>query len=738
MIYSSSSEKPNLVQRLGCLSLSQYFRKQNLKKCRNNSMKRNFRSLTSLIDSFVPEKFKGLDNFSEWSEDLRRSRMVIALCLVGAPLALTMFTIRYMEEQNRSHTVFLLLISSVFIALGPVYIKRTGRHRTVATILLIMCVVILPIRILSTGGIVSTVCLWLAITPIIACMLVSVRMSAITAIITVFEYFVISQSQLFGFAITPYPTSDHMHFTVLSTLVVTITLFQMTYEPQRLKQKKQLLEQTRSIEESRAKLSELNRIIGAMVSSLDEGFLVFDKNGQSLPIHSKASLTHFRLPTNHFSLGDVLKPLDMDPGILSDCLEMLFSGKFPFETISELFPHRIINDEARIIGLRYFSMGQNGPENLVVVSKDITEEVQAQEQSKADQMKAMFLLKLARSSQMHQVWLEDLRDLMTVTALNFTNLSKLATVKQDLHSLKGLFSFLSLDILAQRIHDLETELSSKLEFSPYLLESLRDQFLLLREDFEALLKEFRILIPNSKLPARRSVQIDPQFLQHWFGKPSITDAAWRDFQDAFCQNLLCEPIYDLIGHFENYTTQLATTQSKRIAPFRWIGKDLRVAPHYYRPVLTKLIHVFRNIVDHGIEDVKMRTAVGKDPSATIEVKTEMDFKNQKVIIEITDDGRGIVIEDVRKRALEIRIPNVADMSEERLLRLVLDNGFSTKEKPTELSGRGVGLAALHSAVLDLGGNIELESIQGLGMKIRILVPWFEPIKILQKTSKTAI
>ncbi len=136
-----------------------------------------------------------------------------------------------------------------------------------------------------------------------------------------------------------------------------------------------------------------------------------------------------------------------------------------------------------------------------------------------------------------------------------------------------------------------------------------------------------------------------------------------------------------------------------------------------------LVHVIRNAVDHGIETPQERLAKGKDASGQLELRAIHEAGG--VSIEVTEDGRGIDPDALKRKAVEkgLLTPEAAaGMSEEAAFQLVFLPGLTTAAKVTDVSGRGVGMDVVRSNVRNLHGTIEIRSKQGQGTTFRIKLP----------------
>jgi two-component system chemotaxis sensor kinase CheA len=134
-----------------------------------------------------------------------------------------------------------------------------------------------------------------------------------------------------------------------------------------------------------------------------------------------------------------------------------------------------------------------------------------------------------------------------------------------------------------------------------------------------------------------------------------------------------------------------------------------------------LLHMIRNALDHGIELPDERIAAGKPPIASLHIGAE--HQAGQIVISISDDGRGLDAEKIRNKAIQNGlIAEDAQLTEEEIFRLIFAPGFSTAEKITDISGRGVGMDVVRQHVESLRGRIEIKSELGKGTTFLILLP----------------
>lgn len=136
-----------------------------------------------------------------------------------------------------------------------------------------------------------------------------------------------------------------------------------------------------------------------------------------------------------------------------------------------------------------------------------------------------------------------------------------------------------------------------------------------------------------------------------------------------------------------------------------------------------LMHLIRNALDHGIESPEERKAAGKSEEGTISITCEREAKY--IELKISDDGRGLNYEKISSKAIKLypeRTEEIKNMSERELTQFLFQSGFSTKDKVTELSGRGVGLDVVWSNVEKIKGRIKIESTPGKGTSFILHFP----------------
>jgi two-component system chemotaxis sensor kinase CheA len=182
------------------------------------------------------------------------------------------------------------------------------------------------------------------------------------------------------------------------------------------------------------------------------------------------------------------------------------------------------------------------------------------------------------------------------------------------------------------------------------------------------------------------------------------------------------PLSQLFDKVAVVVRQLAREQDKEVR-LLVTGSETEVDKLIAEELADPLMHIVRNAIDHGIEAAVNRPALKKPRTATLAINAYQ--KGSSVVIELSDDGRGIDPSVVRDAAMKKGLmaeSALADFSRDDLLDLVFLPGFSTAAAITDVSGRGVGMDVVKTNITRLGGAVELDSELGVGTKVTITLP----------------
>ncbi|MDR1609090.1 MAG: chemotaxis protein CheA [Deltaproteobacteria bacterium] len=179
-------------------------------------------------------------------------------------------------------------------------------------------------------------------------------------------------------------------------------------------------------------------------------------------------------------------------------------------------------------------------------------------------------------------------------------------------------------------------------------------------------------------------------------------------------------IYQTFRKMNRLARDLAHKFEKDVE-FVTIGEDTEIDRNMVESIYDPLVHMIRNSLDHGLESPQERLAEGKTPKGLVSLKAYHQGGN--VVIELSDDGRGLDQEKVVARALERGlITSGENLTEQAIHNLVFQPGFSTKDRVTDISGRGVGMDVVRKSIESLRGKVDFTSVKGHGSTLTIRLP----------------
>jgi two-component system chemotaxis sensor kinase CheA len=183
-----------------------------------------------------------------------------------------------------------------------------------------------------------------------------------------------------------------------------------------------------------------------------------------------------------------------------------------------------------------------------------------------------------------------------------------------------------------------------------------------------------------------------------------------------------QPISNVFDKFPRVVRDVAMNCGKQVQ-IEMEGRETELDKSLLEAIKDPLTHIVRNSVDHGIEMPEQRIASGKRPEGHIKLRAS--HEGGQVLVEISDDGGGIDSVRVKNKAVERRLitaQQAAHMSEREILNLIFLPGFSTAEKVTNISGRGVGMDVVKTNIDRINGSVELQSRAGKGTTVKIKIP----------------
>lgn len=237
------------------------------------------------------------------------------------------------------------------------------------------------------------------------------------------------------------------------------------------------------------------------------------------------------------------------------------------------------------------------------------------------------------------------------------------------------------------------------------------------------------LVGELVLTRNRLQKVSDELDVHHLSKSiSSLDHITTELQSSVMKTRM-QPIKRVFQRFPRIVRDTARNLNKK-AELVMFGEDTELDKNLVDSLSDPMVHMIRNSVDHGIESAEERLAKGKSDVGLVTLKAEQ--KGDHIEILISDDGKGLSPEFMRKKGVEkglVSEEEVALMSDDEVLQIIFEPGFSTVDVVTNMSGRGVGMDVVKSTMEKLNGSVFIESTPDVGTTFRLCIPL--TISILQ-------
>lgn len=226
------------------------------------------------------------------------------------------------------------------------------------------------------------------------------------------------------------------------------------------------------------------------------------------------------------------------------------------------------------------------------------------------------------------------------------------------------------------------------------------------------------LVITQAMLAQNSRSIDPVLYQQLVTGLTDLDRNTRDLQEAV-MSIRMIPMSTVFNRFPRMLRDLAGKLGKKVELVT-LGEATELDKGLVEKITDPLTHLVRNSCDHGIESPEERLAQGKSEIGIITLAAS--HQGGSIVIEVRDDGKGLSREKLLKKARERGLHAPDTLTDSEVWSLIFEPGFSTAEQVTDVSGRGVGMDVVKRNIASLGGTVEIESTEGVGMRVSVRLP----------------
>ncbi|MFZ5969604.1 MAG: ATP-binding protein [Bacillota bacterium] len=507
----------------------------------------------------------------------------------------------------------------------------------------------------------------------------------------------------------------------------------------------ELTESRKKIEEAQERLVRQEKSVRNLLDNAGQGFLSFGRDLLIDSEYSQECIDIFGQRIENTCFSQLMSGGDVEQEkFIQAVLEQVFQEKDHFrkEIYLPLLPDELAIQN-RIIRMEYKLIGDidfDGEEDIMVILTDITDRRSLESQIEEERNILKMVVKVVVN---YNEFMDNLTDyhrfcssgISEILSMDISTADMLSAVYREIHTFKGSFAQYGLAHTVEGLHALEGKITEFRNDDSLLVHKDVKTFLeencsesLIEEDMEILKDILGIGYFDSKdmiiIDKHRLLEIEKKMLKVL--SPHECRTLLPDIR-----KLRFKSVKEVLHGYGDYVERLSANLQKSMNPLIIEGGDFLIDSDQYSSFFKSLVHVFRNTIDHGIEYPEERVEMGKEETGTIRCKVELT-EDQLISLIVQDDGRGIDVDAVKMKALEKELRSeeeLASMNEEEVLRLIFEDGFTIKEYATELSGRGVGLAAVKKEAEKLGGAVEIFSTAGSGTEIRFLIPYESPSEI---------
>ncbi|NOQ32063.1 MAG: response regulator [Helicobacteraceae bacterium] len=478
-----------------------------------------------------------------------------------------------------------------------------------------------------------------------------------------------------------------------------------------------------------------------MLDNIDDGFLTFNKDLIVNTSYSRRCLDIL----NHKDIGNlnISEVIFSNDESVKEIFDYAYSellntnDELSKDLFLSLLPTEHYNNNNNIFTIKYKILPND--ECLVLLS-DVTEQRALEKDIKHEQQ----MQKMIIANAIHKKDSIELKnnfliflDTLNKLFLNYNDVT-LVDLKRDLHTFKGLFAQKEMLYVTDAIHKIETQIENenfKLdEESAFIKNELNEVFSKdLKIITEILGDDFfddtdRINVEVAKID---SIQFQIETVAK-----RCTIPANKGILIDLVNNVLKlkeQPFIEMLNVYPTTVKNIAIRVEKELYPLEIQGDKKLLVPEIFKEFTDSLVHVFRNAIDHGIEDFEQREFLGKDLTAHIYCSFEELDNN--VVLSISDNGQGIDA----KKILEIAIlkglvtkEDASQISDEMIFKYIFQEGFTTSDSISDLSGRGVGLSSVQYELDKLNGSIEIQSRPEVGTKFIFTLPLTQTKSLMDK------
>src|SRR6056297_762660 len=477
-------------------------------------------------------------------------------------------------------------------------------------------------------------------------------------------------------------------------------------------------------------LSDLKMIL----DNTEQGFLTLDNQLRVEPTYSQECINIFNQQLDDVFFPTLLYPHDMKEAAFVEMIITTIQKEeddLKRESYISLLPEKLkINGLFIELEYKWIQDAIPGEMQLMIILTDVTKRIELENRIEEERNKLSKIIKIMLNLEEFRRMGTDYRHFVTHDIKALLNKSQsqeiIALIKRRLHTYKGSFASFGLRYIEKKLHRAEEavqDLSNQKESFSALddLNILNEKEMCswLEKGEEIIKNELANCIPCEKRELFRNdrfLRIYPEQIESV--RKMLRNVCPPEYHEAIekaLTNLKKVKIKEFLNYYRYVVDNIAEKLGKTIHPLVIEGDDVYCDPEKIGKWTDTLIHIFRNAIDHGIETTEERIMLEKPQYGRITVNIKKEASS--IRIEISDDGRGMDIQQITKRAIDrgfLDSDKVDSVNDGAILKYIFLEGFSTKDNVDLISGRGTGLSAVKSEWEKLGGIVSVRSEKDKG------------------------
>ncbi len=484
------------------------------------------------------------------------------------------------------------------------------------------------------------------------------------------------------------------------------------------------------VEKRTQELSIKTQKVGDLLHNAAQGFLSFSKNILIDNEYSKECEKFLGKGLSNKNIVDILFENSSKKEFYLSILNDIFNEdeKLIIDSYLRLLPKEIIlNKRALLLEYKFLEN-----KRIMLIITNISSKKKLEKKIKQEQERVKMIVAIISNNTEFYEIIEDFNELIkeinSFIKSNDLRIENLNHFYRQIHTFKGLFSQVYMNNIVSYLHEVENIICElKDSNSVNGLKELLDTKIL-KEYLDYDLEIISSILGKDFLNDKNIIKIEEENFNYL---EKLVDALYTSSEynpilnDVALQikRVKQKRIYDIFFSYGKLCFDEAKKLNKELHPLLITGSKDGFLDNEFKEFAKSLVHVFRNMIDHGIESNEKRSELEKDSLGTISCSYKESDKN--LIIKISDDGAGLDIEKIKEKAFSLNLYTKEELKiikDELIFSLIFEDSFSTKDNVSNLSGRGIGMSVVKEEVDKLKGSIKIASEINRGTCFTFILP----------------